>query len=202
MVTKCKTELVSKCETNIFTKCETKMITRCKTKLVTKCKTKLVTKCKTKLVTKCETKMLAKCETKLVPNVRPKCSLNVRSNWCHKSGGLRIGQKNKGMRKGNQEHEGSQQQQEQQQPLPLFLVPLCMTFFLYMQLIFRLVYFWKMIQCQILLKRETTSGRVDCLAVHGRRRIWCKHTVPVAFSEARFQVKKSACFWSHGRYQE
>ena len=27
-------------------------------------------------------------------------------------------------------------------------------------------------------------------------------TVPVAFSEARFQVKKSACFWRHGRYQE
>ena len=29
-----------------------------------------------------------------------------------------------------------------------------------------------------------------------------KDTVPVAFSEARFQVKKSACFWRHGRYQE
>ena len=27
-------------------------------------------------------------------------------------------------------------------------------------------------------------------------------TVPVTFSEARFQVKKSACFWCHGRYQE
>ena len=27
-------------------------------------------------------------------------------------------------------------------------------------------------------------------------------TVPVAFSEARFQVKKSACFWRRGRYQE
>ena len=27
-------------------------------------------------------------------------------------------------------------------------------------------------------------------------------TVPVAFSEARFQVKKSACFWRHGRCQE
>ena len=27
-------------------------------------------------------------------------------------------------------------------------------------------------------------------------------TVPVAFSEARFQVKKSACFWRHGRDQE
>ena len=27
-------------------------------------------------------------------------------------------------------------------------------------------------------------------------------TVPVAFSETRFQVKKSACFWRHGRYHE
>ena len=27
-----------------------------------------------------------------------------------------------------------------------------------------------------------------------------KGTVPVAFSEARFQVKKSACFWRHGRF--
>ena len=26
-------------------------------------------------------------------------------------------------------------------------------------------------------------------------------TVPVAFSEARFDLK-SACFWRHGRYQE
>jgi len=29
-----------------------------------------------------------------------------------------------------------------------------------------------------------------------------RHIVPVAFSEARFHVKKSARFWRHGRYQE
>ena len=33
-------------------------------------------------------------------------------------------------------------------------------------------------------------------------RTFDSNTVPVAFSEARFQVKKSACFWRHGRYQE
>ena len=32
--------------------------------------------------------------------------------------------------------------------------------------------------------------------------LYAPGTVPAAFSETRFQVKKSACFWRPGRYQE
>ena len=51
--------------------------------------------------------------------------------------------------------------------------------------------------------QRTVNGKCRPVILHGYGGAKKEMpTVPVAFSEARFQVKKSACFWRHGRYQE